>query len=374
MPEPFTFLLESRDGNARCGSMHTKRGIVHTPAFMPVGTTASVKGLTPQEVLSTGAGMILANTYHLLLRPGVEVIRAAGGVSAFMAWEGPMLTDSGGYQILSLAKRRKITDEGVTFASHLDGSTLKLSPATAVEYQKIFDSDIAMVLDECPPADADALEHEKAVKRTTRWASESLAAHDHEGQALFGIMQGGTDPALRKTSLEDIAALDMDGYALGGLGVGEGSEKMHALLEETVPLMPSDRPRYLMGIGTPSDIIRAVCCGVDMFDCVLPTRNGRNGQAFTMNGRINIRNARWANDAAPIDSECNCSVCSAFERRYIRHLFVSGEMLGPRLVSLHNLHHYGSIMKILRNAIEQKCLEKTAHELLDRMDEGHRTG
>jgi len=368
MPQGFSFTVLAQSAGGRAGRLVTPHGEAATPVFMPVGTAASVKGLTPEEVSGSGASLILANTYHLMLRPGTEVIRRAGGVGRFMSWDGPVLTDSGGYQVLSLARRRTIDDQGVRFCSHVDGEWVTLTPENAMEIQGALRSDIAMALDECPPAEASAEDHEKAMKRTTAWARRCVAARRLDTQALFGILQGGVDPSLRKRHLEELSGLDLDGFALGGLGIGETPEATAEVIRAVAPILPGDKPRYLMGLGTPRDIIRAVMSGVDMFDCVLPTRNGRNGQAFVLEGRINIRNARHAEDPEPLDPACRCPVCRRFDRRYLHHLFVCREMLGPRLLSLHNLHHYGDLMRTLRRAILDGTLEEAAKELLSRPD------
>lgn len=367
--EGFSFQVEATDGNARCGKLHTPRAEIETPTFMPVGTQATVKGLTPDEVASTGARIILANTYHLWLRPGAESIASQGGVVEFMQWPHALLTDSGGYQVFSLAKHRTIDDDGITFRSHLDGSLRRLTPGEAMRVQALLGSDIAMVLDECPPGGAPREAMRKAMDRTTRWAVRCLRAEPAPGQARFGIVQGGTELDLRLEHLETIADLSFDGIALGGFSVGEPPEQMHELLDRIAPVMPVDRPRYLMGVGTPMDLLRAVSSGIDLFDCVLPTRNARNGQALTWSGRVNLRQARHREDQGPLDGRCDCAVCRTFSRAYLRHLFKAEEMLGPRLVSLHNLHFYGALMRKAREMIRigqlQPWVEQTLREMRD---------
>jgi queuine tRNA-ribosyltransferase len=333
--------------------MHTSHGTVDTPVFMPVGTQATVKGLTPRELAEAGARMILGNTYHLALRPGDEVIAGLGGLHRFMAWDGPILTDSGGYQVYSLAPSRKIDDRAAVFRSHIDGSLLELSPERAVAIQENLGSDIAMCLDECPAADGTAAELREAVCRTVHWAERCRAAHRRADQALFAIVQGGTDMELRGLCAEALARLDFPGYALGGFSVGETAAQMLSVLGPAASLLPVDRPRYLMGVGRPGDILAAVACGVDMFDCVLPTRNGRNAMAFTADGPLRLRNARHKRDPAPLESGCPCYACRHFSRAYLHHLFLADEMLGPILLSLHNVAFYCRLMQDIRGAIGQ---------------------
>ena len=347
----FSFRVDAVDGEARNGVLETPRGAIETPAFMPVGTQASVKALTPDEVASTGARIILANTYHLWLRPGAESIASHGGVVGFMNWPHALLTDSGGYQVFSLAQHRTIDDDGITFRSHLDGSLHRLTPEEAMRVQALLASDIAMVLDECPRGDAPRAEVERAMARTTAWAQRCLKSQPAEGQARFGIVQGGTELDLRLSHLEAIAALDFDGVALGGFSVGEPTARMYELLDRIAPQMPKDRPRYLMGVGTPTDLLEAISSGLDLFDCVLPTRNARNGQALTWGGRVNLKQARHRDDQSALDARCDCSVCATYSRAYLRHLFKADEMLGPRLLSLHNLHFYGALMRKAREMI-----------------------
>lgn len=363
----FAFRIEAVDGSARCGELRTPRATVQTPAFMPVGTQATVKGLTPDEVASTGARIILANTYHLWLRPGAESIAALGGVVGFMKWPHALLTDSGGYQVFSLAKHRTIDDDGITFRSHLDGALRRLTPEEAMHVQALLGSDIAMVLDECPPGGASRAVVQQAIRRTTDWAVRCLRTEPAKGQARFGIVQGGTQLDLRLSHLETIAALPFDGVALGGFSVGEPTEEMYSLVERIAPAMPADRPRYLMGVGTPVDLLRALSSGIDLFDCVLPTRNARNGQALTWGGRVNLRQARHREDQEPLDLRCDCTVCATYSRAYLRHLFKADEMLGPRLLSLHNLHFYGALMRKAREMIRVGRLEGWVEETLREM-------
>ncbi|MGB8330479.1 MAG: tRNA guanosine(34) transglycosylase Tgt [Polyangiales bacterium] len=347
----FSFRVNAVDGDARCGELRTPRARIETPAFMPVGTQATVKALTPDEVESTGARIILANTYHLWLRPGAELVASLGGVVGFMKWPHALLTDSGGYQVFSLAKHRIIDDDGITFRSHLDGALHRLTPEEAMRVQALLGSDIAMVLDECPRGGAPRAEVELAIARTTDWARRCLRTAAVEGQARFGIVQGGTERDLRLSHLQTIAALEFDGIALGGFSVGEPPAQMYDLLSRIAPVMPADRPRYLMGVGTPADLLQALRTGIDLFDCVLPTRNARNGQALTWGGRVNLRQARHSHDESALDARCDCSVCATYSRAYLRHLFKADEMLGPRLLSLHNLHFYGSLMRKAREMI-----------------------
>jgi queuine tRNA-ribosyltransferase len=346
------FELLATDGPARRGRLHTPHGVVETPTFMAVGTQATVKGLTPDQLRSIGARIVLGNTYHLTLRPGDELVRDMGGLHRFMAWDGPILTDSGGYQIYSLAASRKITDHSAAFRSHIDGSPLELTPERAVRIQENLGSDIAMCLDECPPADSPPEYLATAVRRTVLWAERCRAAHTRPDQALFAIVQGGTDLGLRARCAEDLVKLDFPGYALGGFSVGESMTQMAAALGPTTPLLPADRPRYLMGVGRPQDVLAAVRCGVDMFDCVLPTRNGRNAMAFTAAGPVKMRNAAHRRDPAPLEPDCPCYTCRTFSRAYLHHLFLADEMLGPTLLSLHNVAFYLRLMAEARAAIE----------------------
>jgi queuine tRNA-ribosyltransferase len=350
---PFAFRLQAQDSGtaARLGEWRTPHGVVETPAFMPVGTLGSVKGLTPDQLRQAGAQMVLANTYHLALRPGAEVVAELGGLHRFMNWDGPILTDSGGFQVFSLASLRKLDEESVVFRSHIDGSEFELSPERAVKIQEQLGADCIMCLDECPPHDAPPEKMQAAVDLTTRWAGRCRDAQQRDDQALFGILQGGTDRALRERSAEGLLPLDFPGYAVGGLSVGEDPEHMYATLDFTVPMLPTDRPRYLMGVGRPEDLLEAVIRGIDLFDCVMPTRNGRNALAFTSEGRIRLRNAKYRTDDSPLDPECSCPVCQQFSRGYLRHLFIAKEMLGPILASWHNLAFYQNLLDGMRQAI-----------------------
>jgi queuine tRNA-ribosyltransferase len=350
---PFSFELLKTEGAARLGRFHTAHGTVDTPVFMPVGTQATVKGLTPAHVKEAGATIILANTYHLTLRPGDALIAELGGLHRFMGWDGPILTDSGGFQVYSLALNRKITDQSAVFRSHIDGSLLELSPEQAVTIQENLGSDIAMCLDECAPAGTPAEYLREAVRRTVLWAERCRARRRRSDQALFAIVQGGTDLELRQHCARALVAMDFPGYALGGFSVGETPAQMLAALPSCTALLPADRPRYLMGVGRPQDILAAVASGVDMFDCVLPTRNGRNASAFTHDGPLRLRNACYKRDPGPIESGCDCYACRHFSLAYIHHLFLAGEMLGPTLLSLHNVHYYCRLLEEVRQAIRQ---------------------
>ncbi|HET9149075.1 MAG TPA: tRNA guanosine(34) transglycosylase Tgt [Alphaproteobacteria bacterium] len=350
------FELLARDGVARRGRLTTAHGTVNTPAFMPVGTQATVKGMTWQAVLDAGAEIVLGNTYHLMLRPGAETVERLGGLHKFSGWRGPILTDSGGYQVMSLAALRKISEDGVAFRSHIDGTRHLLTPERSIEIQHKLDSDITMVLDECVALPAPVEEANQAMELSLRWAERSKAAFTpRPGYGLFGIVQGGTDETLRKRSAEGLVALGFDGYAVGGLAVGEGQELMLATLDLTVPHLPEDRPRYLMGVGTPSDLVQAVARGIDLFDCVMPTRSGRTAKAFTRFGEVNLRNARHANDPRPLEEGCPCPACSGptagAGRAYLHHLFKADEMLGPMLLTWHNVRFYLTLMKDIREAI-----------------------
>ncbi len=347
------FRLDATDAAARAGVLATPHGDIRTPAFMPVGTQATVKGLTPEMVRDAGAQVILGNTYHLALRPGDELIRDQGGLHTFMNWPGPILTDSGGYQVFSLAEQRTVTDHGATFKSHLDGSPLELTPERAVEIQQNLGSDIAMVLDECPPADGDPAVVRNAVRRSLLWAERCQAHHTRRDQALFAIVQGGLDVDLRADSAAPLVALDFPGYALGGFSVGEAPEAMHAVLPACAALLPSNKPRYLMGVGRPQDLLAGVAAGIDLFDCVMPTRSGRNALAFTSTGSVKLRNAKHRRDPAPVDAACGCYCCANYSRAYLHHLFAAGEMLGPTLLSLHNITFYLTLMADARRAVSE---------------------
>lgn len=337
---------------ARVGRVHTPHGAFDTPAFMPVGTQGTIKGVMPDVVAATGAQCILANTYHLMLRPGETVVAELGDLHRFMGWKGPILTDSGGFQVFSLADLNKISDTGVTFRSHIDGSVHHLDARRSMEVQNALGADIIMAFDECPPGNAPREYHETAVERTVQWARECIEAHQRAGeQALFGIVQGGTHADLRERCAAELIGMDFPGYAIGGVAVGEGFEAMKGVLGHATPLLPSDKPRYLMGVGYPRDIALAVASGIDMFDCVLPTRNGRNAYAFTASGPIRLRNAQYQRDSGPIEAGCDCYACREFTRGAIRHYFFAGEMLGPVLVSVHNMRFYQRFMADIRRAI-----------------------
>jgi queuine tRNA-ribosyltransferase len=358
-----TFSISATDGAARSGVIAMARGEIRTPAFMPVGTAATVKAMKPQDVRASGADIILGNTYHLMLRPGAERIARLGGLHRFMGWDRPILTDSGGYQVMSLSDLTKVTEEGVAFASHLDGSRHMLTPERSIQVQNLLGSDIAMAFDQLLPAAATNEDQTKAMERSMRWAERSKAAFSGDG-ALFGIQQGGLDEELRGRSAEALGQIGFDGYAIGGLAVGEGQEAMCRVLDFAAPMLPAESPRYLMGVGKPDDLVEAVLRGVDMFDCVLPTRSGRTGQAFTFNGPINIRNARFAEDREPIEPGCPCPACTAFERAYVHHLVRSGEILGAMLMTEHNLWFYQRLMQAMRDAVGERRLGEFAVEFL----------
>jgi len=345
------FALRARDGAARRGSLRLAHGTVETPTFMPVGTAATVKGLDPRELVELGAQIVLANTYHLWLRPGRETIEAAGGLHAFMGWQQPILTDSGGFQVFSLESRRAVSDDGVRFRSHLDGSEHEFTPENVVAFQEALGVDVAMALDVCVKLPAERDEIAEAVRRTTLWARRCAEARTSEATLLFGIVQGGLDLDLRARSAEELVGLGLPGYAIGGLSVGETREECYGTARHTATLLPEDKPRYLMGVGTVRDVIEAVDCGIDMFDCVYPTRCGRNGRAMTRRGEFAIRNAGYTRDFRPVDPGCSCAVCARFSRAYLSHLFRAGEMLGPRLLSYHNLAVLSTVMADARDAI-----------------------
>ena len=351
---PLRYQLLRRDGltGARLGRVTTRRGAFDTPAFMPVGTQGTIKGVLPDHVAAAGSQIVLANTYHLMLRPGEKTVAALGGLHRFMAWPGPILTDSGGFQVFSLADINRVTDGGVTFRSHVDGSTVHLTPQRSVEVQNDLGADIIMAFDECPRADAPPVYQRAAVERTLRWAKLCLESHARPAdQALFGIVQGGTDLALREFCARELIEMDFPGYAVGGLAVGEGFDATRAVLESVAPVLPPDKPRYLMGVGFPRDIVMAVAAGIDMFDCVLPTRNGRNAYAFTNQGPLRLRNSRFTQDTGPIEDGCDCYACRHFTRGAVRHYFFAAEMLGPILVSLHNIRFFQRLMADIRRAI-----------------------
>jgi queuine tRNA-ribosyltransferase len=348
------FSLHGTDRKARLGTLETAHGSFDTPIFMPVGTQGTVKGLTPDLLVSAGARIILGNTYHLTLRPGDELIRDLGGLHRFMSWPGPILTDSGGYQVFSLGHIRKITDEGAVFRSHLDGSELRLTPERAVAIQENLGSDIAMVLDECPPANATLDVLRNAVRRSISWAERCQAVHRHPTQAQFAIVQGATNLELRRECAAALVKMDFPGYALGGFSVGEKPEAMHAALEPCADCLPEHKPRYLMGVGRPEDLLAGVAAGIDLFDCVMPTRNGRNSTGFTSNGLVKMRNAVHKRDSSPVESGCPCYCCANFSRAYVHHLFNVDEMLGPILLSLHNVAFYLRLMRDAREAIREQ--------------------
>jgi queuine tRNA-ribosyltransferase len=349
----------AQDGAARLGRLHFPRGSVETPAFMPVGTYGSVKAMLPRDLRELGAEMILGNTFHLYLRPGLEVVERFGGLHRFIGWDGPILTDSGGFQVFSLAHRRKITEAGVKFASPVDGAPVFLSPEDSMRIQRVLDSDVVMIFDECTPYPATETVARQSMELSLRWAERSRAAHAGNDAALFGIVQGGVFPALRERSAAALIDIGFDGYAVGGLAVGEPQEERERTLDDTLPLLPEDAPRYLMGVGRPEDIVEAVRRGIDMFDCVMPTRNARNAHYFTRFGTLRIRNAKFAQDTLPIDPECSCHTCaSGFSRAYLRHLDRCNEMLGPMLATIHNLHYYQELMQGLRAAIAAGRLQE----------------
>jgi queuine tRNA-ribosyltransferase len=350
-PPVLSFELEHRDGKARAGRLATPHGGVDTPAFMPVGTAGAVKAVTARDLGELGAGMILANTYHLMLRPGAELVAELGGLHGFTSWHGPFLTDSGGYQVFSLAGLRQLGEEGVRFKSHLDGSAHMLSPERSIEVQEQLGADVIMAFDECPPYPAPREAVAEATARTTRWAERSRAAHRRRDQWLFGIVQGGVHLDLRERSARELVGLGFPGYAIGGLSVGEPKEDMRRVLDCLDEVLPADRPRYLMGVGTPEDLIEGVARGVDLFDCVMPTRNARNGQLFTRRGKISIRNARFKSDPRPPDPECGCPTCRTTSRAYLRHLHLAGEMSAATLATLHNLWFYLDTMRGIRQSI-----------------------
>lgn len=352
MTEKFSFTLHATDGKARTGVIHTPRGEIRTPAFMPVGTAGTVKAMMPESVAATGADILLGNTYHLMLRPTAERIDRLGGLHRFMNWPKPILTDSGGFQVMSLSGLRKLTEEGVTFASHVDGSKHFLSPERSMEIQRLLGSDIVMAFDECPALPADETRVAESMRLSMRWAQRSRDAFgDRPGHALFGIMQGGVTPELRAESAEKLTEIGFDGYAVGGLAVGEGQEAMFGVLDYAPGFLPEDRPRYLMGVGKPDDIVGAVERGIDMMDCVLPSRSGRTGQAWTRRGQVNIKNARHMDDPRPLDEHCTCPACRNYSRAYLHHVFRAGEMISGMLLTWHNLHYYQELMQGLRDAI-----------------------
>lgn len=375
MTERFKFNIATTDGNARRGTISMLRGDIETPAFMPVGTAGTVKAMEPENVRSTGADIILGNTYHLMLRPTAERMHKLGGLHKFMNWDRPILTDSGGFQVMSLAELRKMSEEGVEFKSHLDGQKIMLSPERSMEIQRLLGSDIVMAFDECTPFPATHEVAKQSMELSMRWAKRSRDGFDSgaehaERAALFGIVQGSTFEDLRRTSIDALTGIGFDGYAVGGLAVGEGQEKMFEVLDFTMPMMPEKAPRYLMGVGKPDDIVGAVQRGIDMFDCVMPSRSGRTGQGFTRRGTINIRNARHKDDMRPIDSECSCPACTKYSRAYIHHLDKAQEILGSMLLTWHNIQFYQDLMKGLRGAISEHNLDKYSAQFLEKYRSG----
>ncbi|HEX5239046.1 MAG TPA: tRNA guanosine(34) transglycosylase Tgt [Sphingomicrobium sp.] len=367
----FSFSIAAADGVCRTGVIAMERGNIRTPAFMPVGTAATVKAMRPDEVRASGADIVLGNTYHLMLRPGAERVAKLGGLHRFMGWERPILTDSGGYQVMSLSELTKTTEEGVRFKSHLDGSTHMLTPERSIEVQRVLGSDIVMAFDQLVPTKSTVEQQREAMERSMRWAKRSREEFDRGGEhaersAIFGIQQGALDEGLRRASAEALIEIGFDGYAVGGLAVGEGQEAMLGCLDFAVEMLPPDTPRYLMGVGKPDDVVEAVTRGIDMFDCVLPTRSGRTGQAFTADGPLNMRNARFAEDSDPIEPDCPCPACTQFERAYVHHLVKSGEILGAMLITEHNLWFYQRMMQGLRHAIAGQRLQSFASEFLER--------
>ncbi len=366
-----SFELLAQDGLARRGRLTTAHGTVETPCFMATGTAATVKAMTPQSIAATGAELVLGNTFHLMLRPGAERIAALGGLHKFMHWPGPILTDSGGFQVMSLAKLRKLDPDGVTFRSPIDGSEHRLTPERAIEIQRLLDADITMSFDECTTWPVEQKAAEQSMLLTARWAERGKKTFvERPGYGLFGIVQGSVYPALRHKSATALIAMGFDGYAIGGLAVGEGREMMFATLDETLPCLPVDKPRYLMGVGRPAELVDAVRRGVDMFDCVMPTRAGRTAQAFTRRGELNLRNARHRDDPRPIDDQCSCPACRNHSRAYLHHLIASGEILGAMLLTWHNLHYYQDVMRGLRGAIERGALSHWIASFQDEQDRG----
>lgn len=367
----FSFELMAEQGAARRGRVHTAHGSFETPAFMPVGTAATVKAMTVDAVAATGAEVVLSNTYHLMLRPGAERVEKLGGLHKFMNWRGPILTDSGGFQAMSLTDLRDLDESGLRFRSHIDGAYHDLSPERAMDIQRMLDADITMVLDECTPHPVTADVAAESMRRSMRWAGRSKAAFvERPGYALFGIVQGGVFPDLRKESAQALVDIGFDGYAIGGLAVGEGQDAMFDAVDVTAPHLPVDRPRYLMGVGRPDDMVGAVLRGVDMFDCVLPTRSGRTGRAFTARGMLNIRNARHGDDPRPLEDGCACPACADYGRAYLHHLHRAGEMLGGMLLTWHNLHYYQSLMRGLRDAIAAGTLDAFVAEFYAQWNQG----
>ncbi len=348
----FEVIKKDKDTGARIGRIYTDHGIITTPAFMPVATRASVKGMTPDEVRDLGFEIVVVNAYHMYLRPGHITVKELGGLHRFMTWDNPILTDSGGFQVLSLSKVRKVKEEGILFRSHIDGSEHFLTPAKSIEIQESLNADIMMCLDECPSHDAPYEYIKRSTDLTTKWARLSKEARSNPEKPIFGIVQGGVFPELRKKSVLELLEIGFDGYAIGGLGIGESKEETYEIAEFTASYLPYDKPRYLMGLGMPEDIVEAVSMGIDLFDCVLPTRNARNGSLFTNRGKVVIKNAKYEKDDTPVDENCGCYTCTRFSKAYLRHLYQAGEILASRLLTLHNLYYYGWLMKKIREAIE----------------------
>lgn len=364
------FELLTKSGAARRSRLTFPRGVIDTPAFMPVGTLATVKALTTPEVRACGAQIVLGNTFHLMLRPGPAIIQAHGGLHDFMHWQGPILTDSGGFQVFSLAELRTLSEQGVKFRSPIDGQMIFLTPESSIQMQHTLNSDIVMVLDECTPYPATEKQAQDSLELSLRWAKRCKAAHGDSAHALFGIIQGGMYPHLRSRSLEGLQDIEFDGYAIGGLSVGEPKEQMLNVLDHLTPQMPSHKPRYLMGVGTPEDIIQAVCRGIDMFDCVMPTRNARNGHLFTSSGVVRIRNSQYRHDRGPLDPECHCDTCLHYSRAYLHHLFRTREILSARLNSIHNIYFYQKLMRGLRLAIESGTLSTFVNDYFKKTNRG----
>ncbi len=365
----FELLAQDKGTAARRGRLHTRRGTVETPVFMPVGTQATVKGMLPETLVQIGAQILLGNTYHLYLRPGHELVKQLGGLHRFMNWSGPILTDSGGFQVFSLGELRKIDEDGVTFQSHIDGSRHRLTPESSIEIQQALGADIVMAFDECIPWPAERSYVAESTARSGRWARRCRQAHRRDGSALFGIVQGGMDMDLRRASAEELMAIGFDGYALGGLSVGEETEQMYDIMAQALPLLPADQPRYVMGVGTPENLIEGIARGADMFDCVMPTRNARNGVLFTSFGRISIKQARYRDDDGPVDPACTCYVCRHYSRAYLRHLFQANEILSSVLNTHHNLHYYLHLMAEARQALEEGRFAAFRREFYQRREQ-----
>ncbi|MFH1215427.1 MAG: tRNA guanosine(34) transglycosylase Tgt [Pseudomonadota bacterium] len=368
MSSPFTLKEKSSECPARCGELLTLHGTIKTPVFMPVGTQATVKGMTPESLVEIGAQIILANTYHLLIRPGHELVRELGGLHSFMHWDKPILTDSGGFQIYSLKELARITEDGATFKSHLDGTTHFLSPEGAIEVQEALGSDIMMCLDTCIPYPATRQEAQAATELTGRWAERCRKAQKQSGRLLFGIIQGGMYPDLRARAVDEIVSIGFDGYALGGLSVGEPREVMYDMTGQTAALLPTDHAKYVMGVGTPEDLVECVYRGIDMFDCVMPTRNARNGMLFTSHGKLVIKNACYYNDPKPVDEKCDCYTCRNYSRAYLRHLYMAREIMASLLNTIHNLHYYVYLMADMRKAIREDCFEVFRKEFYEKRE------